>query len=100
MTPSPDLPRCGWVRLDEPLYVAYHDDEWGVPVHDDRQLFEMLSLEGAQAGLSWITILRKREGYRGSFDNFDAERVAAYDEDKVAALRQDAAIVRNEQKIR
>ena len=70
-----DLTRCAWCS-DDPLYVAYHDDEWGVPVHDDDRLFEMLCLEGAQAGLSWLTILRKREGYRRAFAGFDAERIA------------------------
>jgi len=91
--------RCGWVGTD-PLYVAYHDQEWGVPVHDDRKLFEMLVLEGAQAGLSWITILRRREGYRRAFDGFDPARVAAYGEDKVEALLQDTGIIRNRAKVR
>jgi DNA-3-methyladenine glycosylase I len=90
--------RCGWVSAD-PLYVAYHDDEWGVPEHDDRRLFEMLTLEGAQAGLSWLTILRKREAYRAAFDGFDPATVAAYDDAKVAALLADAGIVRNRLKI-
>ena len=90
--------RCGWVS-DDPLYIAYHDTEWGVPVHDDRQLFEMLILEGAQAGLSWITILKKREGYRAAFDNFDAAKVARYTPAKVEKLMQDAGIVRNRAKI-
>jgi DNA-3-methyladenine glycosylase I len=90
--------RCAWAGTD-PLYVAYHDEEWGVPVHDDRTLFEMLILEGAQAGLSWITILRKREAYRAAFDNFDPAIVAEYDEAKVAALLNDAGIVRNRLKI-
>ena len=90
--------RCGWVSAD-PLYLDYHDTEWGVPLHDDRRLFEMLILEGAQAGLSWITILRKREGYRAAFDNFDAQRVAAYDDDKVAELLANPGIVRNRLKI-
>jgi DNA-3-methyladenine glycosylase I len=91
-------PRCGWSNAD-PLYVEYHDTEWGVPQHDDRKLFEMLILEGAQAGLSWITILRKRESYRAAFDNFDAERIAAYDEGKVAELLANPGIVRNRLKI-
>jgi DNA-3-methyladenine glycosylase I len=91
--------RCAWVPLDDPLYVAYHDEEWGVPVHDDRLLFEFLVLEGAQAGLSWRTILKKREHYRGVFDNFDPQQVAAYDEDKVAALLADPGIVRNRRKV-
>ena len=91
--------RCGWVN-DDPLYVSYHDDEWGVPVRDDRRLFEMLLLEGAQAGLSWYTILKKREAYRRAFDGFDPERIARYDETKIAALLQDAGIVRNRLKVR
>jgi DNA-3-methyladenine glycosylase I len=90
--------RCAWVT-DDPLYVAYHDDEWGVPVHDDRKLFEMLVLEGAQAGLSWITILRKREGYRRAFGGFDARKVAAYGAKDVARLMADEGIVRNRLKI-
>ena len=90
--------RCAWAGSD-PLYMAYHDHEWGVPVHDDRALFEMLILEGAQAGLSWITILKKRENYRKAFDNFDARRIARYDERKVAALLANAGIVRNRLKI-
>ncbi|HET6614638.1 MAG TPA: DNA-3-methyladenine glycosylase I [Dehalococcoidia bacterium] len=93
-----DVMRCGWATSD-PLYVAYHDDEWGVPLHDDRALFELLTLEGAQAGLSWITILRKREGYRRAFDNFVPEIVARYDDRKVALLLEDAGIVRNRAKI-
>jgi DNA-3-methyladenine glycosylase I len=90
--------RCTWSGTD-PLYVAYHDEEWGVPVHDDRTLFEFLVLEGAQAGLSWITILRKREAYRRAFNQFDPHRVARYDKQKVAALLADAGIVRNRAKI-
>ena len=90
--------RCGWVN-DDPLYIAYHDEEWGVPFHDDRRLFEMLVLEGAQAGLSWYTILKKRDGYRRAFDGFDPERVARYDERKVASLLQDPGIVRNRLKV-
>ncbi len=96
---SNDKPRCEWAGSD-PLYIAYHDEEWGVPVHDDRDLFEFLILEGAQAGLSWITILKRREGYRAAFDNFDVEKVAAYDEDKIAALLQDERIIRNKLKVR
>ena len=91
--------RCDWSTTD-PLYLDYHDVEWGVPLHDDRQLFELLVLEGAQAGLAWITILRKREGYRSAFDGFDATRVAAYDEADVARLLADPGIVRNHAKIR
>jgi len=90
--------RCDWPGND-PLYCAYHDNEWGVPVHDDQKLFEFLMLEGAQAGLSWITILRKRENYRAAFDGFDANRVARYDADKIESLLQDAGIVRNRLKV-
>jgi DNA-3-methyladenine glycosylase I len=90
--------RCGWAGSD-PLYVAYHDHEWGVPLHDDRALFEMLILEGFQAGLSWITILRKRENFRRAFDGFEPARIAAYDDAKVAALLADPGIVRNRAKI-
>jgi DNA-3-methyladenine glycosylase I len=90
--------RCGWAGSD-PLMVAYHDGEWGVPVHDDRVLFEFLVLEGAQAGLSWSTILRKRDAYRRAFDRFDPAKVARYDKRKVAALLADAGIVRNRAKI-
>jgi DNA-3-methyladenine glycosylase I len=89
--------RCGWAR-DE-LSVAYHDSEWGVPVHDDRLLFEFLILEGAQAGLSWITILKKRPAYRAAFDRFDPRKVARYDAAKAASLLDDAGIVRNRLKI-
>jgi DNA-3-methyladenine glycosylase I len=95
---NPDPPRCAWAG-DDPLYAAYHDREWGVPVHDDRLLFEFLILEGAQAGLSWITILRKREHYRRVFDDFDAQRIADYDADKVASLLADPGIVRNRLKV-
>lgn len=90
--------RCGWAGSD-PLYVKYHDEEWGVPVHDDRHFFEMLILEGAQAGLSWITILRKRERYRKVFAGFDPRRVARFDEDKVTRLLDDPGIVRNRLKV-
>jgi DNA-3-methyladenine glycosylase I len=90
--------RCAWAG-DDPLYVAYHDLEWGVPVHDDRLLFEFLVLEGAQAGLSWITILRKRENYRRAFEGFDPRRVARYGPAEVATLLADAGIVRNRLKI-
>ena len=91
--------RCPWATSD-PLYVAYHDNEWGVPVHDDRTLFEFLLLEGAQAGLSWITILRKRDAYRRAFANIDPAAVAAIDEERIAALLADPGIVRNRLKIR
>jgi DNA-3-methyladenine glycosylase I len=93
-----EVRRCGWVSADS-LSVAYHDDEWGVPVHDDRTLFEMLILEGAQAGLSWTTILRKRERYRVAFDGFDAAKVAEYGPRRVARLMGDPGIVRNRLKI-
>ena len=90
--------RCAWAGSD-PLYVAYHDQEWGVPVHDDRLMFEFLVLEGAQAGLSWATILKKRENYRAAFDNFDPMLVARYDDRKVAELLDNPGIVRNRLKI-
>ena len=93
-----DRTRCWWCGDDE-LYQEYHDLEWGVPVHDDRLLFEFLCLEGAQAGLSWITILRKRENYRRVFDNFDAGKIARYQDAKIAALLQDPGIVRNRLKV-
>lgn len=91
--------RCSWANPANPLYLEYHDKEWGVPCHDERRLFEMLNLEGAQAGLSWETILNKRENYRAAFDQWDAEKIAAYDADKVAALLADAGIVRNRLKV-
>ena len=94
-----ELTRCAWAG-DDPLYRRYHDEEWGVPVHDDRRHFEMLCLEGAQAGLSWITILRKRENYRAAFDGFDPVKVAGYDDDKVAELLANPGIVRNRLKVR
>lgn len=90
--------RCSWVNED-PLYVNYHDHEWGVPVHDDRKLFEMLNLEGAQAGLSWYTILKKREGYREAFDGFDPHKIIQYDDKKLAELLLHPGIVRNRLKI-
>jgi DNA-3-methyladenine glycosylase I len=90
--------RCSWCGTD-PLYVAYHDREWGVPLHDDDRLFEFLVLEGAQAGLSWLTILKKRGNYRRAFDQFNAEKVARYDDSDVARLLADAGIVRNRLKI-
>ena len=94
MTPT----RCPWAGSD-PLYQRYHDSEWGIPVHDDRRLFEMLVLEGAQAGLAWITILRKREGYREAFDGFDPAAVARYDRRRVARLLRNQNIVRNRLKV-
>jgi DNA-3-methyladenine glycosylase I len=90
--------RCEWSG-DDPLMVRYHDEEWGVPKHDDRRLFEDLVLDGAQAGLSWMTILRKREAYRQAFDNFDPAKVAAYDEAKIEELLANPGIVRNRQKV-
>jgi DNA-3-methyladenine glycosylase I len=90
--------RCAWPGED-PLYVAYHDTEWGVPEHNDRALFEKLILDGFQAGLSWITILRKRENFRHAFDGFDPERIARYDRRKIEALMGDAGIVRNRAKV-
>ena len=92
------LARCGWAGVD-PLYVRYHDEEWGVPVHDDRRLFEMLILEGAQAGLSWITILRKRPAYRKAFERFDPRKVARFDARRRRLLMNDDGIVRNRLKI-
>ncbi len=93
-----ELTRCGWHGQD-PLYIQYHDEEWGVPLHDERRLFEMLILEGAQAGLSWITVLRKREAYRKAFDNFDPAKVARYDDKKIARLLADPGIIRNRAKV-
>jgi DNA-3-methyladenine glycosylase I len=93
------ITRCAWVPPGDELYVAYHDREWGVPVSDDRALFESLVLDGAQAGLSWATILRKRENYREAFDHFDMARVARYDDAKIAELLANPGIVRNRRKI-
>lgn len=92
------LQRCGWCGND-PLYIAYHDEEWGVPQHDDRRLFEKLILEGAQAGLSWITVLRKREAYRKAFHGFDPEKVAAMTDAELETILQDPGIVRNRLKV-
>lgn len=92
------MKRCSWCG-DDPLYIKYHDEEWGVPVFDDRTLFEFLILEGAQAGLSWITILRKREAYQKAYDQFDVEKVAQYDQAKIDELLQNRGIVRNKLKI-
>ena len=91
--------RCAWVPTSDPLYVAYHDLEWGVPVHDDQLLFEFLILEGFQAGLSWRTILYKRDNFRRAFDNFDPLKIAVYGEEKIAGLLADAGIVRNKAKV-
>lgn len=92
------MERCPWCGND-PLYIKYHDEEWGVPVHDERKHFEFLVLESAQAGLSWITILRKRENYRIAYDNFDPDKVANYSEEKINELLQNSGIVRNRRKI-
>src|SRR6201993_3631362 len=91
--------RCSWVNTDDPLLLKYHDREWGVPVHDDRRHFEVLVLSGAQAGLSWSLVLKKREGYRRAFDNFDPEKVAHYSERQIQKLASDPAIIRNRLKI-
>src|SRR6267154_3675114 len=96
--PRSAQPRCAWADTQE-LFVPYHDEECGVPVHDDRLLFEMLNLEGAQAGLSWLTILKKRDGYRQAFDNFDASKIAAYTEAKRAELLANSGIIRNRLKV-
>jgi DNA-3-methyladenine glycosylase I len=91
--------RCEWVPLDNPLYVKYHDEEWGVPIHDDQLLFEFLILEGMQAGLSWLTILRKRENFRTAFDHFDPRKITLYNEKKIEELMQNSGIIRNRRKI-
>ena len=93
------MTRCEWAGTS-PLYQQYHDEEWGVPTHDDRSLFEFLILEGAQAGLSWETILKKRKGYRDAFDQFDAEKIAKYSDDKIESLLQNPNIVRNRLKVK
>ena len=93
------LRRCEWAAGGDPLVIAYHDEEWGVPSHDDRHLFELLTLEGAQAGLSWTTILRKREGYRSAFEQFDPDLVARFSRRKVEGLLRDSTIVRNRLKV-
>jgi DNA-3-methyladenine glycosylase I len=98
MNKSRIIKRCPW-GLSDPLYTKYHDKEWGVPVHSDRKLFEMLILEGAQAGLSWITILKKRENYRKAFDNFDAAKIAKYNKRKIEQLLKNEGIIRNKLKI-
>lgn len=99
MIHDPSLSRCQWVQLDSPLSIAYHDKEWGVPVHDDRKHFEFLILEGAQAGLSWHTILKRRKNYSQAFSSFDPQKVAAYDENRIAQLLIDEGIIRNKLKI-
>ena len=99
MTQAQTLTRCQWATKDDQLYINYHDHEWGVPLHNDDRLFEFLILEGFQAGLSWITILRKRENFRKAFDDFKALKIIKYDAEKVAALMQDSGIIRNRLKI-
>ncbi len=99
MEPNPCI-RCPWVDLTKPDTIEYHDREWGVPLHDDQRLFEFLTLESAQAGLSWYTVLRKRENYRTAFDQFDPQRVAGYDEEKVQELLGNPGIIRNRLKVR
>ena len=99
MPKKSDILRCPWVDLSKPDYIEYHDTEWGVPLHDDQRLFEFLTLEGAQAGLSWYTVLRKRENYRLAFDHFDPVKVAAYDERKTQELLMNPGIIRNKAKI-
>ena len=91
--------RCFWVKQDSPLYCAYHDEEWGTPIHDDHEMYGLFLLELFQAGLSWITLLKKRDAFTAAFDGFDAEKIAAYDEEKVARLMQDAGILRSRGKI-
>lgn len=97
--PDPDLPRCTWPGIADPLYLHYHDTEWGIPHADDRAMFEKLILEGFQAGLSWLTILRKRENFRRAFHGFDAERMARYGAEDISRLMADAGIVRNRLKV-
>ena len=92
------ISRCGW-SMSDPIYIKYHDEEWGVPIYDDQKLFEFLILEGAQAGLSWLTILKRRDGYKKAFANFAAEKVARYDKRKIASLLKDPGIIRNKLKV-
>lgn len=99
MQPRDGLCRCPWVDLAKSDYINYHDREWGVPIHDDRLMFEFLTLESAQAGLSWYTVLRKREQYRIAFDHFDPQKVARYDEQRVTSLMANPGIIRNRQKV-
>lgn len=96
----PNKKRCAWVNLKNELYIQYHDEEWGLPIHNDIKLFEMLILEGAQAGLSWETVLKKRENYRQAFDNFDPKKIAQYDNRKQDELLQNKGIIRNKLKIK
>lgn len=93
------MKRCSWVDLKSPIYVKYHDEEWGIPKYDDRELFELLILEGFQAGLSWITVLKKRNAFRKAFDNFDVNKVSKYDDKKVEKLLQNKEIIRSRGKI-
>lgn len=93
-----EVRRCNW-SVSDPIYIKYHDKEWGVPVHNDRKLFEMIVLDGAQAGLSWLTILKKRENYRKAFDNFDPKKVAKYDKRKISQLLKNEGIIRNKLKV-
>lgn len=93
-----EVRRCNW-SVSDPIYIKYHDKEWGVPVHNDRKLFEMIVLDGAQAGLSWLTILKKRENYRKAFDNFDQKKVAKYDKRKISQLLKNEGIIRNKLKV-
>ncbi len=99
MTPANQICRCSWVDLNKPDYVQYHDQEWGIPVYDDPHLFEHLVLESSQAGLSWYTVLRKRENYRAAFDQFNPQKIAHYDAAKIEALMGNAGIIRNRKKI-
>src|ERR1700743_3858410 len=99
MPPKSERQRCPWVPADKPDYIAYHDDEWGVPVHDDRLWFEMLILEGAQAGLSWYTILHRRDGYRAAFKNFDAARVAKMTDAQLESVLTKGNVIRNRLKV-
>ena len=99
MKAKPVIIRCPWVTLDKPDYIAYHDNEWGVPVYDDNLIFEFLTLEGAQAGLSWYTVLRKREAYRKAFSRFDPQKVARYNDQKIEMLIANPGIIRNRAKI-
>lgn len=99
MTSSDQICRCSWVDLSKPDYVQYHDQEWGIPVYDDQHLFEHLVLESSQAGLSWYTVLRKRENYRTAFDQFNPQQIANYDEAKIESLMGNAGIIRNRKKI-
>jgi DNA-3-methyladenine glycosylase I len=92
--------RCAWVNIEEPIYIDYHDNEWGLPIFDDKILFEFLILEGVQAGLSWLTVLKKRENYRSSFDHFDAHKMARYDQSKLKLLLANPGIIRNQLKVK